>query len=52
LPADIHYWVERHVWALESNGLVTVGVTAPLGDALHWSPEVVPGLSASWSGAV
>ncbi len=41
LPASVHYLPERHVWArLDEEGLVTVGVAAPLRAVLWHAPEV------------
>jgi glycine cleavage system H protein len=41
LPASVHYFPERHVWARpEGDGFVTVGVAAPLREVLWHSPEV------------
>jgi glycine cleavage system H lipoate-binding protein len=35
LPASVHYLPERHVWARpDEDGLVTVGVAAPLREML------------------
>ena len=30
----------RHVWAQIEDGIVTVGVTAPLGEVLWYTPDV------------
>lgn len=27
IPADLAYWIEKHVWAREADGLVTIGIT-------------------------
>ena len=41
LPSSVHYHAERHVWARpEEDGLVTVGVAAPLREVLWHAPEV------------
>ena len=40
LPSDRHYLTARHVWALIQDGLATVGVTAPLGEMLWFTPDV------------
>jgi glycine cleavage system H protein len=40
LPSDRHYLPARHVWARIEEGVVTVGVTAPLGEMLWFSPAV------------
>jgi glycine cleavage system H protein len=41
LPASVHYLPERHVWARpEDEGIVTVGVAAPLSEVLWHAPEV------------
>jgi glycine cleavage system H protein len=41
LPASVHYDAERHVWARpEEDGLVTVGVAAPLREVLWHAPDV------------
>jgi glycine cleavage system H protein len=41
LPASVHYLPERHVWARPGEeGLVTVGVAAPLREVLWHAPEV------------
>jgi glycine cleavage system H protein len=41
LPASVHYLPERHVWARpDEEGLVTVGVAAPLREVLWHAPEV------------
>lgn len=40
LPADRHYLIARHVWARLDDGLVTVGVAAPLREVLYATPEV------------
>jgi glycine cleavage system H protein len=40
LPSDRHYLTARHVWAQMQEGVVTVGVTAPLGEMLWFAPEV------------
>jgi glycine cleavage system H protein len=40
LPADRHYLIARHVWARPDDGLVTVGVAAPLREVLYATPEV------------
>lgn len=40
LPSDRHYLAGRHVWAQIEDGIVTVGVTAPLGEVLWYTPEV------------
>jgi glycine cleavage system H lipoate-binding protein len=40
LPGDRHYLIERHMWALMEDGIVTVGVAAPLRDVLHAAPEL------------
>jgi glycine cleavage system H protein len=41
LPASVHYLPERHVWARpDEDGLVTVGVAAPLREMLWHAPDV------------
>jgi glycine cleavage system H protein len=40
LPSDRLYLTDRHVWVQMADGIVTVGVTAPLGEALAFTPEV------------
>jgi glycine cleavage system H protein len=40
LPSDRQYLAGRHVWAQIEDGIVTVGVTAPLGEVLWYTPEV------------
>ena len=40
LPSDRHYLAGRHVWAQIENGIATVGVTAPLGEVLWYTPEI------------
>ncbi len=40
LPSDRRYLVLRHVWASIEDGIATVGVSAPLGEMLWFSPEV------------
>ena len=40
LPSDRRYLAGRHVWAQIEEGIVTVGVTAPLGEVLWYTPEV------------
>jgi glycine cleavage system H protein len=40
LPADRHYLAARHVWARPDDGLVTVGVAAPLREVLYATPAV------------
>jgi glycine cleavage system H protein len=41
LPASVHYLPERHVWARpDDEGLITVGVAAPLREVLWHAPEV------------
>ena len=41
LPSSVHYLPNRHVWARpEDDGLVTVGVAAPLREVLWHAPEV------------
>lgn len=27
IPEHLHYWIEKHVWATEVDGLVTIGIT-------------------------
>lgn len=27
IPGDLAYWIEKHVWAREADGLVTIGIT-------------------------
>src|ERR671911_3008049 len=39
-PPDRHYLAGRHVWAQIENGIATVGVTAPLGEVLWYTPEI------------
>jgi len=40
LPSDRLYLTDRHIWAQNAGGIVAVGVTAPLGEALAFAPEV------------
>jgi len=41
LPSSVHYLPERHVWARpDDDGLVTVGVAAPLREVLWHAPDV------------
>jgi glycine cleavage system H protein len=40
LPADRHYLTDRHVWAQWDDGLVTVGVAAPLREVLYATPAI------------
>ena len=41
LPSFVHYCPEHHMWARpEDDGLVTVGVAAPLREVLWHAPEV------------
>jgi glycine cleavage system H protein len=40
LPADRHYLIGCHVWAQWDDGLVTVGVAAPLREVLYATPAV------------
>ena len=40
LPSDRRYLPGRHVWAQIEDGIATVGVTAPLGEVLWYTPEV------------
>lgn len=40
LPTDRHYLAARHVWAQIRDGVTTVGVTAPLGEMLWFTPEI------------
>jgi glycine cleavage system H protein len=40
LPSDRQYLAGRHVWARIEDGIATVGVTAPLGEVLWYTPEV------------
>ena len=40
LPSDRRYLAGRHVWAQIEDGIVTFGVTAPLGEVLWYTPEV------------
>lgn len=40
LPADRHYLSARHVWARLDDGIVTVGVAAPLREVLYATPAV------------
>jgi glycine cleavage system H protein len=39
-PSDRLYLADRHVWAQLEDGIATVGVTAPLREALAFSPEI------------
>jgi glycine cleavage system H lipoate-binding protein len=39
-PSDRLYLPDRHVWAQLDDGIATVGVTAPLREALAFSPDV------------
>ena len=40
LPSDRQYLAGRHVWAQIEDGIATVGVTAPLGEVLWYTPDV------------
>jgi glycine cleavage system H protein len=40
LPSDRHYFAGSHVWAQIENGIATIGVTAPLGEVLWYTPEI------------
>jgi glycine cleavage system H protein len=40
IPSDRQYLAGRHVWAQIEDGIATVGVTAPLGEVLWYTPEV------------
>ncbi len=41
LPSTLHYLADRHVWARpEEDGLITVGVAAPLREVLWHAPDV------------
>jgi glycine cleavage system H protein len=40
LPSDRLYLLDRHVWVQMADGIATVGVTAPLGEALSFAPEI------------
>lgn len=40
LPSDRHYFAGGHVWAQIEDGIATVGVTAPLGEVLWYTPEI------------
>jgi glycine cleavage system H protein len=40
IPSDRQYLAGRHVWAQIEDGIVTVGVTAPLGEVLWYTPDV------------
>ena len=40
LPSDRRYLPGRHVWARIEDGIATVGVTAPLGEVLWYTPEI------------
>jgi glycine cleavage system H protein len=40
LPSDRHYLAGRHVWAQIEDGIATVGVTAPLGEVLWYTPDI------------
>jgi len=40
LPSDRQYMPDRHVWARIEDGIATVGVTAPLGEVLWYTPEI------------
>jgi glycine cleavage system H protein len=40
LPSDRHYLTSRHVWARIEDGVATVGVAAPLGEMLWFTPEI------------
>jgi glycine cleavage system H protein len=41
LPFSVHYLADRHVWARpDEDGLVTVGVAAPLREVLWHAPDV------------
>lgn len=39
-PSDRRYLLDRHVWAQLEDGIATVGVTAPLREALAFAPEI------------
>jgi glycine cleavage system H protein len=40
LPSDRQYLAGRHVWAQIEDGIATIGVTAPLGEVLWYTPEI------------
>jgi glycine cleavage system H protein len=40
LPSDRRYLAGRHVWAQIEDGIATIGVTAPLGEVLWYTPEI------------
>jgi glycine cleavage system H protein len=40
LPTDRLYLIDRHVWVQTEDGIATVGVTAPLREAIDFAPEV------------
>jgi glycine cleavage system H protein len=40
LPSDRQYLASRHVWAQIEEGIATIGVTAPLGEVLWYTPEI------------
>ena len=39
-PTDRLYLADRHVWAQLDDGIARIGVTAPLREALAFSPEI------------
>jgi glycine cleavage system H protein len=39
-PSDRLYLIDRHVWAQLDDGIATVGITAPLREALAFTPEI------------
>jgi glycine cleavage system H protein len=40
LPSDRLYLTDRHVWVQREDAIATVGVTAPLREALDFAPEI------------
>jgi glycine cleavage system H protein len=40
IPSDRQYLSGRHVWAQIDDGIATIGVTAPLGEVLWYTPEI------------
>jgi glycine cleavage system H protein len=40
LPADRLYLTDRHVWAQLEDEIATIGMTAPLREALDFTPEI------------
>jgi glycine cleavage system H protein len=38
IPDDLYYWIDKHVWAREADGIVTIGITDV---AQHLASKVV-----------